>query len=82
MSKERELLERLAKADVADYYDLLVEIQEFLAQPEQEPVAWITEWVQRYRYDSTPIINRAVSFIKGDVPAAPNPSYIPLYIRT
>ena len=46
---------------------------------EQEPVAWITEWVQRYRHNDTPIIDRAVSFTKGDAPAVPNPNYIPLY---
>ena len=44
-----------------------------------EPVAWITEWVQRYRHNDTPIIDRAVSFTKGGVPAVPNPNYIPLY---
>ena len=53
---------------------------EALAEPEQEPVAWITEWVQRYRYNGTPIMGRAVSFTKGDAPAVPNPKYIPLYI--
>jgi hypothetical protein len=47
---------------------------------ELEPVAWITEWVQRYRHNDTPIIDRAVSFTKGDAPAAPNPNYIPLYL--
>ena len=50
-----------------------------LNQPEQEPVAWITEWVQRYRHNDTPIMDRAVSFTKGDAPAVPNPNYIPLY---
>lgn len=44
-----------------------------------EPVAWITEWVQRYRYNGTPIMDRAVSFTKGGAPAVPNPNYIPLY---
>ena len=44
-----------------------------------EPVAWITEWVQRYRHNDTPIIDRAVSFTKADAPAVPNPNYIPLY---
>ena len=48
-------------------------------EPEQEPVAWITEWVQRYRHNDTPIMDRAVSFTKGDAPAVPNPNYIPLY---
>ena len=56
-------------------------IAELLAQPEteQEPVAWITEWVQRYRYNSTPVMDRVVSFTKGGAPAVPNPNYIPLY---
>ena len=48
-------------------------------EPTAEPVAWITEWVQRYRHNDTPIIDRAVSFTKGDAPAVPNPNYIPLY---
>ena len=50
-----------------------------LNQPEQEPVAWITEWVQRYRHNDTPIMDNAVSFTKGGAPAVPNPNYIPLY---
>ena len=54
-------------------------IKNYLAQPEQTAVAWITEWVQRYRHNDTPIIDRAVSFTKGDAPAVPNPNYIPLY---
>ena len=51
-------------------------------KPEQEqvPVAWITEWVQRYRNNDTPIMDRAVSFTKGGAPAVPNPNYIPLYL--
>ena len=44
-----------------------------------KPVAWITEWVQRYRHNDTPIMDRAVSFTKGGAPAVPNPNYIPLY---
>ena len=54
-------------------------IKNYLAQPEQTAVAWITEWVQRYRHNDTPILDRAVSFTKGDAPAVPNPNYIPLY---
>ena len=51
-------------------------------KPEQEqvPVAWITEWVQRYRNNDTTIMDRAVSFTKGAAPAVPNPNYIPLYL--
>ena len=44
-----------------------------------KPVAWITEWVQRYRHNDTPILDSAVSFTKGGAPAVPNPNYIPLY---
>jgi hypothetical protein len=40
MSKERELLQRLVSAELNDIFDLLVEAQQLLAQPEQEPVAW------------------------------------------
>jgi hypothetical protein len=38
MSKERELLQRLVSAELNDIFDLLVEAQKLLAQPEQEPV--------------------------------------------
>lgn len=41
MSKERELLKRIVKADVADYIDIINEAEELLAQPEPEPVAWM-----------------------------------------
>ena len=55
---------------------------ELKLKPEQEqvPVAWITEWVQRYRHNDTTIMDRAVSFTKGAAPAVPNPTYIPLYL--
>ena len=95
MSRERELLNKAIEmiqivplmASIGhvppDFgSELILEIQELLAQPEQteqEPVAWITEWVQRYRHNDTPIMDRAVSFTKGDAPAVPNPNYIPLY---
>lgn len=84
MSKERELLKRFMTElkTEEDVVSLFNDIKECLAQPEQteqEPVAWITEWVQRYRHNDTPIIDRAVSFTKGDAPAVPNPNYIPLY---
>jgi hypothetical protein len=39
MSKERELLQRLVSAELNDIFDLLVEAQQLLAQPEQEPFA-------------------------------------------
>ncbi len=79
MSKERELLKKVLATGWLDH-TLSCEVETLLAQPEQEPVAWITEWVQRYRHNDTPIIDRAVSFTKGDAPAAPNPNYIPLYL--
>lgn len=83
MSKERELLKLWAEEFALHnkYPNLTGDINELLAQPEpeQEPVAWITEWVQRYRHNDTPIMDRAVSFTKGDAPAVPNPNYIPLY---
>lgn len=49
MSKERELLTRVFDAfiqralevDKAEYYQLFQEIQEELAKPEPEPVAWL-----------------------------------------
>ena len=85
MSKERELIEKLCSSEktYSDWLLLRLEAIEFLTkpeqEPEQEPVAWITEWVQRYRHNDTPIMDRAVSFTKGDAPAVPNPNYIPLY---
>jgi len=86
MSKERELIEKLCSSEktYSDWLLLRLEAIEFLTkpeqEPEQEPVAWITEWVQRYRHNDTPIMDRAVSFTKGDAPAVPNPNYIPLYL--
>ena len=86
MSKERELLKecRLMLDNPINGTagrNLQIRITELIAQPEreQEPVAWITEWVQRYRHNDTPIMDRAVSFTKGGAPAVPNPNYIPLY---
>ena len=87
MSIERRLLERvmyrIPSAVISEHdLDLVDDIKELLAQPEQteqEPVAWITEWVQRYRHNDTPIMDRAVSFTKGGAPAVPNPNYMPLY---
>jgi hypothetical protein len=80
MSKERELLQRCL--DEFEYKgvacnELCIDINKLLAQ--SEPVAWMVEWVQRYRHNDTPIMDRAVSFTKGDAPAVPNPNYIPLY---
>ena len=80
MSKERDLLARVLTSELWSVQEeLQAEIKQLLAQPEQEPVAWITEWVQRYRHNDTPIMDRAVSFTKCDAPAVPNPNYIPLY---
>jgi hypothetical protein len=53
VSRERELLKRVIsgdnKGDFFISYDLYKEIYEFLAQPEQEPVAWMSlsdiEWM-------------------------------------
>lgn len=89
MSAERDLLWRIQQVlqGERDDYGFVGEIEELLAQPEHipdvgnmvEPVAWVTEWVQRYRNNDTPIMDRAVSFTKGAAPAVPNPNYIPLY---
>ena len=52
MSKERELLKRvLEDDDDGDYslYKLYEEITKLLAQPEQEPVAWM--WTRTYSND-------------------------------
>ena len=42
MSKEREFLKKLRYASLLEN-DLRKELEEFLAQPEQEPVAWIDD---------------------------------------
>jgi len=85
MSKERELLHAwlCITPHIVDpmYEKIYKTTKEILAQPEnteQEPVAWIIEWVQRYRYDSTPVMDRAVSFTKDGLWGA-EPNYIPLY---
>ena len=49
MSKERELLVRIVEADMVEYMQLMGEAEELLAQPEQEPEAWMSlsdiEWM-------------------------------------
>ena len=48
MSREMDLLRRLAEGDNrGDFFislELLKEVEAILAQPEQEPVAWMYEW--------------------------------------
>jgi len=84
MEETKELLAQPEPEPVEDriarWHRLGYEQGKKASKPEQEPVAWITEWVQRYRHNDTPIIDRAVSFTKGDAPAVPNPNYIPLYL--
>ena len=63
---------------VSNVYDAYEEGRKSVMS-EQEPVSWMVEWVQRYRHNDTPIMDRAVSFTKRDAPAVPNPNYIPLY---
>ena len=41
MSKERELLKRIVKADVADYIDIINEAEEILAQHEQGFIGYL-----------------------------------------
>ena len=84
MSKERDALKKaigiINFTHPNTWHEFISEVEELLAQPEQVPVAWITEWVHRYRNNDTPIMDRAVSFTKGGAPAVPNPNYIPLYL--
>ena len=49
---------------------------------EQEPVAWITEWVEKQVSSSiwSDQTKRALSFTREGAMAVPNPNYIPLYI--
>ena len=44
MSKERELLEKILNTGWLNH-ELSCEVEAILAQPEQEPVAWLHEWV-------------------------------------
>ena len=54
MTKDEALrlaLEALENAEYGDYYkkelnEAITAIKEALAQPEQEPVAWILEWIE------------------------------------
>jgi hypothetical protein len=53
MSKERELLKRWFSEFGKIYADikLLRDTQTLLAQPEQEPVAWMYDWKTSIKYD-------------------------------
>ena len=70
MSKERELLGRWHNGDLLpeEYMKLMKETKELLAQPEQEPVAWLydydcTTWVKLKEPD-LPNMHHSVTNIK------------------
>jgi hypothetical protein len=46
MSKEREMIEKLCSFQMtySDWLLLIADAEELLAQPEQEPVAWMYDW--------------------------------------
>jgi hypothetical protein len=44
MSKERELLKKILNTGWLNH-ELSCEVEELLAQPEQEPVFWMYEWI-------------------------------------
>jgi hypothetical protein len=47
MSKERDLLARIVKADVADYIDIINEAEEIFAQPEKDSIQYLLDQVAR-----------------------------------
>ena len=47
MSKERELLERIVNADMVEYMRLMDEVEELLAQPEQNNTQYLLDQVSR-----------------------------------
>ena len=86
MSKERELLQKVLaflETDVENDFGFGSDIKKLLAQPEsmQEPVAWITEWVEKQVSSSiwSDQTKRALSFTREGAMVVPNPNYIPLY---
>jgi len=84
MSKEREMIEKLCSFQMtySDWLLLIADAEELLAQPEQEPVAWITEWDHHDQLSKgvwSAQTLRALSFTKESAPHVIRPAYIPLY---
>ena len=64
MSKEREILRK-----IVDYMwegELVDEIKELLAQPEQEPVAWMYEWYEN-DLESTQVTGGSEKPFEGEI---------------
>ncbi len=76
MSKERELLVRIVEADMVEYMQLMGEAEELLAQPEQEPVAWIDDGSLKSLQEST---GYALRFLTNDTESLKN-THVPLYL--
>ena len=84
VNRERELLKRLVSAELNDIFDLLVEAQELLAQPEHivdvtdkvEPVAWIDDGSLKSLQEST---GYALRFLTNDTESLKNTD-VPLYL--
>jgi len=84
MSKEREMIEKLCSFQMtySDWLLLIADAEELLAQPEQEPVAWITEWQDKQVSGSiwSTQTKRALSFTREGAMVVLHPNYIPLYL--
>lgn len=77
MSKERELLERvLDEEDDGISFELSIEIKELLAQPEQEPVAWIDAGSLKSLQEST---GYSLCYLTSDAENLKNTD-VPLYL--
>ena len=81
MSKERELLEKIfilyrGFSNCSKMTVLLNECKELLAQPEQEPVAWIYDWLDWCEFPS--ILNR-ITHIKAMIEQPEAFNVRPLY---
>ena len=69
MSKERDLLREIIKSSYFIGYRLLGKVEKLLAEPEQEPVAWMYDWniIEEEEYGETRYDNltRAESITKS-----------------
>jgi hypothetical protein len=82
MSKERELLKEVLKVFDSVYSrDLINEIEELLAKPEQEPVAWMYDWEDTPNGDGESVlledlVTNNVSIIRMSLACNVRPLYI------
>jgi len=78
MSKEREMIEKLCSFQMtySDWLLLIADAEELLAQPEQEPVAWIDDGSLKSLQEST---GYALRFLTNDTENLKNTD-VPLYL--